>query len=53
MIPNRMAFLYVPNGKIMEKWTPTGVGTDYELTNILQPLANVKGKNVGSQRIDS
>ena len=26
-VPNRMAFLYVPNGKIMEDWTPeTGRG---------------------------
>ncbi len=44
MIPNRMAFLYVPNGKIMENWTPTQVGADYELTNILKPLANVREK---------
>lgn len=46
MIPNRMAFLYVPNGKIMEKWTPTQVGADYELTNILKPLANVREKTL-------
>ncbi len=43
-VPNRMAFLYVPNGKIMEDWTPQQVGTDYELTDILKPLENVKDK---------
>ena len=42
--PNRMAFLYVPNGKIMEDWTPKQVGTDYVLPDILKPLENVKDK---------
>ena len=44
--PNRMAFLYVPNGKIMENWTPTQVGANFELTDILKPLANVKEKTL-------
>ena len=44
--PNRMAFLYVPNGKIMEDWTPKQVGPDYELTDILKPLENVKDKTL-------
>ena len=43
-VPNRMAFLYVPNGKIMEDWTPKLVGANYELTDILKPLENVKDK---------
>ncbi len=43
-VPNRMAFLYVPNGKIMEDWTPKQIGADYELTHILKPLENVKDK---------
>ena len=42
--PNRMAFLYVPNGKIMENWTPKQTGANYELTEILKPLENVKDK---------
>lgn len=42
--PNRMAFLYVPNGINMADWTPTGVGSDFELTPILSPLAPVKDK---------
>lgn len=36
--PNRMAFLYVPNGKNMADWTPKQEGTDFELPAILQPL---------------
>ena len=42
--PNRMAFLYSPNGKIMEDWTPKQVGTNFDLTNTLKPLENVKDK---------
>lgn len=37
--PLRMAFLYVPNGKHMQDWTPASEGTDYELPWILEPLA--------------
>lgn len=36
--PNRMAFLYVPNGKNMAQWTPAQDGTDFELPPILKPL---------------
>ncbi len=35
----RLAFAYVPNGVIMEKWTPTAEGAGFELTPTLQPLA--------------
>ena len=40
--PNRMAFLYVPNGKNMADWTPGTEGPGFELTPILEPLAPVK-----------
>lgn len=40
--PNRMAFLYVPNGKNMADWTPKQEGTDFELPLILEPLAKVQ-----------
>ena len=40
--PNRMAFLYVPNGKNMADWTPKQEGADFELPAILEPLAPVK-----------
>jgi len=42
--PNRMAFLYVPNGKNMADWTPKTPGADFELTPILEPLSAVKNK---------
>ena len=28
-IPNRMAFVYVPNGKNMVDWTPTTLGREF------------------------
>jgi hypothetical protein len=40
--PNRMAFLYVPNGKNMADWTPKTDGTDFDLPAILQPLEAVR-----------
>lgn len=42
--PLRMAFLYVPNGMHMQDWTPAEVGSDYELTPILEPLHELKSK---------
>lgn len=40
--PNRMAILYVPNGKNMPDWTPKSEGPGFELTPILEPLSPVK-----------
>ncbi|MDA0835680.1 MAG: DUF1552 domain-containing protein [Planctomycetota bacterium] len=42
--PNRLAFLYVPNGVNMVDWTPQQEGTDFELPALLQPLADVRDK---------
>src|SRR5215471_11901984 len=36
--PVRMAFVYVPNGIMMNDWTPKAVGTAFEFTRILKPL---------------
>ena len=36
--PARFCAVYVPNGIMMESWTPTDVGRDYELSPILKPL---------------
>jgi Protein of unknown function (DUF1552) len=44
VVPNRMAFLYTPNGKNMADWTPKTEGNNFELTPILEPLAAVKHK---------
>lgn len=41
--PTRMAFLYIPNGVNVAKWTVNGVGSNYELSPTLQPLAAMKG----------
>lgn len=40
--PNRLAVLYVPNGKNMADWTPATEGADFELPHILKPLAPVR-----------
>ncbi len=40
--PNRMAFLYVPNGKNMVDWTPKTEGDLGELPAILEPLARFR-----------
>lgn len=40
--PNRMAFVYVPNGKNMADWTPAKEGAEFDLPAILEPLAKVK-----------
>src|SRR2546430_9649148 len=37
--PIRMAFIEVPNGIMMDKWTPATEGADFGLTPILEPLA--------------
>lgn len=40
--PNRMAFLFVPNGVNMAHWTPTATGSAFELPEILQPLSSLR-----------
>src|SRR5712691_4151789 len=34
----RMGFMYVPNGIILNKWTPDTEGANFEMTPILEPL---------------
>ena len=36
--PVRLAFVYVPNGIVMNDWTPVKTGKDFEFTRILKPL---------------
>ncbi len=38
----RMAFVYVPNGVVMENWTPQTTGSNFEVSRILQPLASFR-----------
>src|SRR5437762_10580672 len=35
---SRLAFVYVPHGAIMDKWTPKTEGAGFEFTPILKPL---------------
>ena len=37
--PVRLSFIEVPNGIIMDKWTPATEGTSFALTPVLEPLA--------------
>jgi len=38
----RMAFIYTPNGAIMDKWLPKGEGQNWELSPTLSSLKDVK-----------
>jgi hypothetical protein len=37
--PLRISFIYGPNGRIMDRWTPHQTGADFKLTPTLEPLA--------------
>jgi hypothetical protein len=41
--PLRMAFLYIPNGVIMDKWRPEGTGKDFSLNKSMKSLEKFKG----------
>ena len=40
----RLSFFTVPNGIIMDKWTPAAAGGSYALTSVLEPLAPFKDR---------
>jgi hypothetical protein len=42
--PIRMAFIEVPNGIIMDKWTPATEGAGFALTPILEPLVQFRNR---------
>lgn len=42
--PRRFAAVYMPNGVHPDRWTPTRLGKDFELSPLLQPLHRVKDK---------
>lgn len=42
--PLRLAFVYVPNGKIMSRWTPQGKGRDFQFNETMQPLAEFRSE---------
>lgn len=42
--PTRMLFCYVPNGIIMEDWTPKTSGRNFEMPRIMKPLEAMRRK---------
>jgi len=38
-LPVRMSVVFVPNGRIMDKWTPKAEGANFEFPPTLEPLA--------------
>ena len=42
--PIRMSFIEVPNGIMMDKWTPATEGTGFPLTRVLEPLASFRDR---------
>lgn len=42
----RMAFIYVPNGIVMNNWTPATEGAGFEYTRILKPIEKFKDKTM-------
>src|SRR5262249_32305307 len=42
--PVRLIFVYVPNGAIMQEWTPKTEGPAFEFTPILEPLAPLRDR---------
>lgn len=42
--PRRFMAMMVPNGMVMNQWTPTTTGTDWAATTILKPLEPVRKK---------
>ncbi|MGH8570504.1 MAG: DUF1552 domain-containing protein, partial [Gammaproteobacteria bacterium] len=49
----RLGFVYVPNGIIMEKWTPATEGANFEITPTLAPLAPFKDQFVVVSGLDN
>jgi hypothetical protein len=42
----RLGFVYVPNGAIMEQWTPSTIGRDFAFTPLLKPLEQYRERLV-------
>ncbi|HWN95442.1 MAG TPA: DUF1552 domain-containing protein [Methylomirabilota bacterium] len=49
--PVRMAFLYMANGVNPHTWAPKGVGSEFELSEALQPLAPLQKEIVVLQQL--
>jgi len=42
--PTRMAVVYVPNGVVMQNWTPATAGANFEMDGILKPLTPFRNR---------
>jgi len=42
----RLGFVYVPHGAVLDKWTPIGDGTNFQLNQIMAPLEPFKQQMV-------
>jgi hypothetical protein len=42
--PVRLNYIYVPNGRIMNQWTPRTAGTAFEMPPILEPLTSFRDR---------
>ena len=51
--PIRLTFVYVPNGAIMDKWTPAAEGAAFEFTPILEPVAPFRDQLLVLSGLDS
>jgi hypothetical protein len=40
----RLGVVYVPNGMAMKAWTPASEGSNFEITRILQPMADYRDR---------
>lgn len=49
--PTRAAFLFAPNGVCPGKWSPSGLGTDFNLSPILSPLAGLEDQMLILQQL--
>jgi len=43
-MPKRLAFVYSPNGKVMNHWTPKTFGRNFELPQTLRPFTSLKNQ---------
>lgn len=50
--PIRLSFIEVPNGIIMDKWTPATEGSNFALTPILEPLAAFRDRMIVVSGLD-
>ena len=50
---HRFQTIYVPNGMAMQYWTPRGVGREFELSPILEPMAGFRDQTLVISGMDA